>query len=167
MSSILEKQVAKEYLSMRYHYSHAQELTASASKPLHKRKRDPLVLAVQDAVQAVGYGSPVVEQWRILADAANLAETMLTLGLFDDPGALFSDAVAAVVVLGRAHGLGQPMRVSASQLMHLTEFAEAYEQMLAQASERNYIHAHRATERRLRELLMNGSGAGDYEFIVN
>ncbi len=167
VTGFINKVVDKSYLTLPYHYSHAQELMASAIKPLHKRKRDPLVLAVQDAVQAVGYGSPVVEQWRVLADAANLAETMLTLGQFDDPGALFSDAVAAVVVLGRAHGHGEPMRLNAAQLMHLTEFAEAYEQMLAQASERNYIHAHRATERRLRELLMNGTGEGDHEFIVN
>lgn len=167
VTGFINKVVDRSYLNLPYHYSLAQELTASASKPLHQRKRSPLVQAVNDAVQAVGYGNPVVEQWRTLADAANIAETMLTLGLFDDPDALFSDAVAAVVVLGRAHGQGEPMRLNAAQLMHLTEFAEAYEQLLALASERNYIHAHRATERRLRELLLNGTGEGDHEFIVN
>ena len=160
MTGILNKVVDKSYLTFPYQYTKAEELLASASKPLHLRKRGPLV-------QALAEGSPSVEQWRVLADAANIAETMLTMGLFDDPDALFTDAVNAVADLGRKHGHGQAMELDAEQQLHLNDFADAYEQMLAQASERSYIQAHRATERRLRELLMNGIGEGDHEFIVN
>ena len=167
MTGILNKVVDKSYLTFPYQYTKAEELLASASKPLHLRKRGPLVQAVQGAVQAVAEGSPSVEQWRVLADAANIAETMLTMGLFDDPDALFTDAVNAVADLGRKHGHGQAMELDAEQQLHLNDFADAYEQMLAQASERSYIQAHRATERRLRELLMNGAGDSDHEFIVN
>ena len=167
MTGILNKVVDKSYLTFPYQYTKAEELLASASKPLHLRKRGPLVQAVQGAVQALAEGSPSVEQWRVLADAANIAETMLTMGLFDDPDALFTDAVNAVADMGRLHGHGQPMHLNDEQQSHLSEFSEAYEQMLAQVSERGFIHAHRATERRLRELLMNGVGDGDHEFIVN
>lgn len=167
MSGYLNKVVDKSYLTLPYQYTKAEELTASASKPLHQRKRGPLVAAVQGATQAVAEGNPTVEQWRVLADAANIAETMLTMGLFDDPDALFTDAVNAVADLGRKYGHGQAMELDAEQQLHLNDFADAYGQMLAQASERSYIQAHRATERRLRELLMNGIVEGDHEFIVN
>ena len=167
MTGLMNKVVDKSYLTFPYQYTKAQELTASAIKPMHKRKRDPLVAAVLAAIAAAAEGSPSVEQWRVLADASNIAETMLTLGLFDDPDLLFTDAVNAVADLGRLHGHGLPMRLDAEQQSHLVEFGEAYEQLLAQVSERNYIHAHRATERRMRELLMNGPAAGDIEFIVN
>ena len=167
MTGFLNKVVDKSYLDMPYQYTKAEELTASAIKPMHKRKRGPMVAAVQGAVLAVAEGLPTVEQWRVLADAANIAETMLNLGTFDDPDGLFTDAVNAVADMGRLHGHGQPMRLNEEQQSHLSEFSEAYEQMLAQVSERGFIHAHRATERRLRELLMNGVGDGDHEFIVN
>ena len=167
MTGILNKVVDKSCLTFPYQYTKAEELLASAIKPLHLRKRGPLVQAVQGAVLAVAEGSPSVEQWRVLADAANIAETMLTMGLFDDPDALFTDAVNAVADLGRKHGHGQAMELDAEQQLHLNDFADAYEQMLAQASERSHIQAHRASERRLRELLMNGIGEGDHEFIVN
>ena len=166
VTEFINKVVDKSYLTLPYHYSHAQELTASASKPLHKRKRDPLVLAVQDAVQAVGYGSPVVEHWRVLADAANIAETLIESGAFEDPDQLFTDAVNAVASLGRKHGHGQAMSLEPEQLEHLGEFRDAYQQLLEQCSARTYIQANRATERRLRTLLMNGVGQDDHEFLV-
>lgn len=169
MSGFLNKQVSSAYLTMPYAYTKAEELSASTSQPLHQRKRAPIIKALQAAMQAIGEGVPTVEQWRELADAVNLSETMLDLdlGLFDDPGQLFTDVVNAVADLGRQHGNGQTMQLGVEQLMHVTEFVEAYEQLLAQVSAQNYIRAHRATERRLRELLMNGPGEGDAEFIVN
>lgn len=166
--SALSPIVSREYLNLPYAYSMAQELSASEVQPLHRRKREPMVMAVADAVQAVGYGTPTVEHWRRLTDAANLSETLLAQGVFNDPDAqsLFADAVAAVVDLGRKHGHGQAMRLPAAQLAHLVEFGEAYAQVLELIPARTYIHAHRATERRLRELLINSYGQDSHEFIV-
>lgn len=167
MSACLNKVVDKSYLSLPYRYTEAEAMCASAVKPLHCRKRTPLVQGVLQAVEAVSHGLPTVEQWRELADGANITETLITMGAFADPDGLFVDAVNAVAELGRRHGHGQAMRLNAEQLMHLTEFGEAYQQMLEQTPARTYIRAHRATERRLRELLWLGLGDNDHEFIVN
>ena len=151
---------------MPYQYTEAEALTASAIQPLHKRKREPLIKAVAEAVQAMGAGAATAEHWRVLADGANIAETLIESGAFEDPDHLFTDAVNAVASLGRKHGHGQAMSLEPEQLEHLGEFSEAYQQLLEQCSARTYIQAHRATERRLRTLLMNGPGAGDHEFLV-
>ena len=166
MTSILEKAVDRSYLTLPYRYSHAEVLSASSIKPLHKRKREPLVLAVREAVEAVAAGAATVEHWRTLADAANIVETLISFGTFEDPDGLFTDAVNAVAGMGRQHGSGQAMRLDAEQQEHMTDFGNAYQLVLEQASERTYLHAHRATERRLRELLMHGPGQQDHEFFV-
>lgn len=166
--SAIHSAVSRDYLRLPYSYTLAQELSASERQPLHQRKREPLAAAVLAAVHAVGYASPTVQHWRDLADAANLSETLLGMGVFTEPGAqsLFADSVAAVVDLGRKHGHGQEMRLNAVQLGHLVEFGEAYGQVLEVIPARTFIRAHRATERRLRELLVNSHGSDTHEFIV-
>ncbi|XJC76742.1 hypothetical protein ACHFCA_10450 [Delftia tsuruhatensis] len=166
--SAIHPAATRAYLALPYAYSLAQELSASERQPLHQRKREPMAAAVLAAVHAVGYAVPTVQHWRDLADAANLSETLLGMGVFTEPEAqsLFADAVAAVVDLGRKHGHGQEMRLNAVQLGHLVEFGEAYGQVLEVIPARTFIRAHRATERRLRELLVNSHGSDTHEFIV-
>lgn len=166
--SAIHSAVSRDYLRLPYTYTLAQELSASERQPLHQRKREPLAAAVLAAVHAVGYAAPMVQHWRDLADAANLSETLLGMGVFTEPEAqsLFADAVVAVVDLGRKHGHGQEMRLNAVQLGHLVEFGEAYGQVLEVIPARTFIRAHRATERRLRELLVNSHGSDSHEFIV-
>jgi hypothetical protein len=166
--SAIHPAATRAYLALPYAYSLAQELSASERQPLHQRKREPLAAAVLAAVHAVGYAVPTVQHWRDLADAANLSETLLGMGVFTEPEAesLFADAVVAVVDLGRKHGHGQEMRLNAVQLGHLVEFGEAYGQVLEVIPARTFIRAHRATERRLRELLVNSHGSDTHEFIV-
>ncbi len=166
MASVLKKRVDKSYLTLPYCYTEAEVLTASASKPLHKRKREPLVLAVREAVEAAIAGAAMVEHWRTLADAANIAETLITSAAFADPDGLFADAVNAVTDMGRQYGAGQAMRLEPEQQEHLGDFCDAYQLMLEQASERTYLQACRTTERRLRELLMHACGQQDHEFLV-
>ncbi len=156
----------RAYLQMSYGYSVAEELSASEMRPLHQRKLAPITAACAAAVQAVAAGAADVEHWRVLADATNLAETLLDMRVFDDPGNLFRDGVSAVVTLGRQHGSDERMQLRPEQLEHLQEFGEAYAQMLQQTPARTYIRAHRATERRLRELLVNGYGRDSHDFIV-
>ncbi|WP_280191170.1 hypothetical protein [Delftia sp. PS-11] len=164
----IHPRVQRDYLELPYAFSLAQELSASECQPLHRRKREPLAAAVQAAVHAIGYGAPTLQHWRDLADAANLTETLLSMGVFNDPDApgLHQDALACVATLGRQHGHGQDMRLNAVQLAHLVEFGEAYAQVLDLIPARTYIRAHRATERRLRELLAKSYGCDSHEFIV-
>ena len=166
MQPNLQPAAARAYLQMSYGYTHAEELSASEVRPLHQRKLGPITAACAAAVQAVAAGAAGAEHWRVLADAANLAETLLDLKLFDDPDHLFRDGVAAVVTLARQHGNDEPMCLRPEQLEHLEDFGDAYVQMLRQTSARNYIRAHRATERRLRELMVNGYGRDSHDFIV-
>lgn len=79
--------VARDYLRLPYTYTLAQELSASERQPLHQRKREPMAAAVLAAVRAVGYAVPTVQHWRDLADAANLSETLLGMGVFTEPEA--------------------------------------------------------------------------------
>ena len=164
--SLLLEHVDKTYLTKPYRYTEADAMIASSVQPLHQRKRQPLIDATNKALQAVGYGTPAVEDWRVLADAVNIVESLLDMQAFDDPGGLFTDMVNAVAAMGRLHGNGKAMRLNAVQLSDLTEFVEAYEQVLAQVSARTYIRAHRATERRLRKLIVEGVGRDDYEFLA-
>lgn len=166
MQTNLQPAVTRAYLQMSYSYTQAQELLASEVRPMHRRKLAPITGACAAAVQAVAAGAASVDHWRVLADAANLAETLLDMKVFDDPGNLFRDGVAAVVTLGRQHGNEERMRLRPEQLEHLQEFGDAYAQMLEQTPARTYIRAHRATERRLRQLLVDGYGRDSHEFIV-
>ena len=163
----LQPAVTQAYLQMAYPYTLAEELSASEVRPLHQRKLAPITAACAAAVQAVVAGAAGTEHWRVLADAANLTETLLDMGEFDDPDHLFRDGVAAVVTLSRLHGDGAPMCLRPEQLEHLQDFCDAYVQMLQQTPARTYIRAHRATERRVRELLLSSYGSSEtHEFIV-
>ena len=154
--NLLGKYVDKDFDSLRYTYTEADALVASEFKPLHIRKRGPMVERVQKAAHKVAYETPQIEDWRELADAVNLAETLLDMRVFDDPDGLFTDMVAAICQLSRNHGEGKPMRLNAVQLSHLLEFADCFAQMLQQTPARTYIRAHLATEKRLRKLLAEG-----------
>lgn len=154
------------YLQMSYGYTLAEELAASEKRPLHQRKLGPITAACAAAVQAVAAGTATEQHWRVLADAANLVETLLDMREFEDPELLFRDGVAAVVTLARQHGNDEPMRLRPEQLEHLQDFGDAYAQMLQLTPARTYIRAHRATERRLRELLVHGPGQDTHEFII-
>lgn len=167
MQPNLQPAAARAYLQLRYGYTHAEELSASEVRPLHQRKLALIAAACTAAVQAVATGAATEGHWRVLADAANLTETLLDMGEFDDPDHLFRDGVAAVVTLSRLHGDGAPMCLRPEQLEHLQDFCDAYVQMLQQTPARTYIRAHRATERRVRELLLSSYGRSEtHEFIV-
>lgn len=166
MQPNVQPAAVQAFLQMSYGYTLAEELSASEVRPLHQRKLAPITAACAAAVQAVAAGAAGAEHWRVLADAANLAETLLDMRVFEDPEQLYRDGVAAVVTLARQHGNDEPLRLRPEQLEHLEDFGDAYVQMLQQTPARTYIRAHRATERRLRELLVHGPGQDTHEFII-
>ena len=110
--------------------------------------------------------NPTTDDWRVLSDAVNLMETLVAMGEVQDDSGLLMDGVRALAEAGRRHmQQGQPIRLDAKGMHAVRAVLEDYSYALEHLPARTMIRCHRATEKRIREILTGKKKPHDVEVL--
>lgn len=159
-------------------YSALDELMASPSQPLPQAKRTYQLTRMHDALHDMRNApNPGSKSWRVLSDAVNLLETLVTEGEAPvrdaqgriiashwrdcdgdavevrDSSGLLMDAIEALSQAGARALDGKAMRLSGPGLAAIGRVLEDYEAAIHCLPERTMIRCHRKTAQRVRKVL--------------
>jgi uncharacterized protein YyaL (SSP411 family) len=109
--------------------------------------------------------APTTDDWRVCSDAVNLMETLVGQGVVSDDSGLLMDAVEALAVAGKRHLKGAPIRLDARGIQSVRAVLEDYAAVLDAVPARTVIRAHRATEKRIRDILKGKRRPHDVEVV--
>ena len=109
---------------------------------------------------------PTRDDWAVCSDAVNLMETFILSGIVEDSGGLLMDGITALAMAGRRHFKDGVIRLDGPGIAAIRAVLEDYAELLAVLPERTVIACHRATEKRLHEILAGKSKAHDVEIIT-
>lgn len=149
-------------------YSHWHELLASATHPMPMARRTHQLTRMHQGLLALETAAaPAADDWRVVSDAVNLLETLVSMGEMQDTNGLLRDAVAELAVAGARHlQEGKPLRLSGEGIGTVRAVLEDYAEALATLPERTMVRAHRLTERRIGEIMAGGRQAHDVEVMA-
>lgn len=98
--------------------------------------------------------NPTDDDWRLLADAINLVETLVLQGIAQDESGLLHDAITAMAeAFYRAGQDSARMRLTGPGIAAIRAVLADWGACLEQLPERTVIEAHIATDRRIAEKL--------------
>ena len=139
----------------RYTYSHIDVLMADRDNPLPKEKRDFQLDRIKKALDNFLHApEPTIEDWETLSDTVNLMETILIMGFVEDAQGAIPEAQEALGKSGSRSMRGKPLRLDGPAIGLLKGIIEDYEMVCENLSARTMIMAHRATEKRVQELML-------------
>lgn len=146
-------------------YTLIDELTASASEPMPADVRMHTMTRAYQAMRAIEQDAdPERDDWRVLADCINMLETLILHGIVADMSGLLHDATQAMAEAGERHlRQGLPIRLSGPGIAAVRAVLEDYAEVTAQVSHRTMVRCHRATEKRIREVVAGKRKAHDVE----
>jgi hypothetical protein len=129
--------------------------------PAPKSQRDALMLRFYSALEAISKGSaPGQEEWRDLADACNVLETLVEQKRLPiEASEAIEKSISALHDAAIRYRQGKAIRLSATGLQALRDTLVMYEQCLALLTERQMHQAAEATAKRLRDAIAGKSGA--------
>lgn len=149
------------------HYGPWHIMLASHDKPMRPERYRHQLTRMHLALANVTSGeSPTDEDWRLIADAINLVETLVLQGIAQDESGLLHDAITAVgEAFDRAGRDSARMRLTGPGLAAIRAVLADWGACLEQLPERTVIEAHIATDRRIAEKLRRHS-LGNLEKVV-
>lgn len=123
--------------------------------PAPKAQRDALMLRFYTALESIAKGSaPSQDDWRDLADACNVLETLVELKLLPiEASAPIEKSISALHEAAIRYRQGKAIRLSAQGLQAVRDALAMYEQCLALLTEREMLRAAEVTARRIRDAL--------------
>lgn len=135
-------------------YTLLDVLQASATEPMPLGHQAHHMAPMYEGLRAIERdGRPTVHDWRCVADAVNMVETLVAQGVARDDSGLLQDAVHALHAAGtRFLATGSPIRLDGPGLAAVRAVLEDYRALLQVLPHRTMVACHRATERRLREI---------------
>jgi hypothetical protein len=146
-------------------YTMWDELMASPTEPLALDKRTYQLSRMWQGLASIERDAmPSKDDWRVCSDAVNLLETLVNQGVMQDPDGLLPAAVAALAEAGQRHlRVGAAIRLSAPGIFAIRSVLEDYADAIEQLPARVVIHAHRATEKRIQDIVRGRARAHDVE----
>lgn len=139
-------------------YTLMGEMMASATEPLPEFYCNEQVRRMREGLQSIESGAhPTPHDWRLCSDAVNLMETLVIQGIAEDTQGLLTDAVNALGRAGDRHMKGSALRLSGAGIQAVRAVLEDYAEMLAILPARAMYRCHRATEKRITEILRGRS----------
>jgi len=156
----MKKRLNKTFV---YRYTIFDELLASPSQPMPEDKRRHQLTRMNGGLHAMMTApEPTADDWRVVSDAVNLMETLVSMGVAEDVSGLLQDAVKALAIAGHRHTeLGQHIRLDADGIAAVRSVLEDYAEMLNFLPHRTMLRCHRLTERRILEIQTGKSKAHD------
>ena len=147
-------------------YSLLQELAASPSLPMPEAFRVHQLTRMWQGLAALETApAPTTNDWRVCSDAVNLMETLVGMGVVADESGLLNDAVTALALAGKRHMAGHAIRLDAKGITAVRSVLEDYAAVLDAVPARTMIRCHRATEKRIREILAGKKKPHDVEVV--
>jgi uncharacterized protein YyaL (SSP411 family) len=142
-------------MKIQYSYSHWDVLMASKTEPLPKQKRDNQLTVMKAGLANIERAPEVtLKDWEVVFDAVNMMQTLLEMGLVADEQDAIGDATTALANAGMRHlQKGMSIRLNGPDIVTLRGVLEDYEMVLENLPARTMIAAHRATEKRIQEIL--------------
>lgn len=145
-----------------FHFTAMDELLASATQPVPARRLGDHLTKVNAALRSLMTDAePAREAWRDLSDAVNILESLRELGYILDTSDEITKAKDAMGQAGARALEGGTLRLTGPGLQTLRTLLLDYEEIVTALSERQFVKACRATERRVRAILRGVVGAGD------
>ena len=136
------------------HYGPWHVMLASPDKPMQPSRYRHQLTRMHLAMASITSGeSPTDEDWRLIADAINLVETLVLQGVAQDESGLLHDAITAMAEAYRADQDSARMRLTGPGLAAIRAVLADWGTCLEQLPERTVIEAHIATDRRIAEKL--------------
>lgn len=140
----------------------AQVLIASPTQPMTPRQRRLQLTKMWAGLAAIETQPDAgAHEYRNVADAVNLLETLREMGHAVDRSGLLDDASAALHAAVQRYQHHGTMRLDGPGLMAVRGALEDYAAAVETLPARVILIAHRETERRQREVLRGISRAGD------
>ena len=137
-------------------YTTMDVLLASPINPTPIASRRHQLTRMWGGLASIESGSsPTNDDWRVCSDAVNLMETLITQGIVEDSRGLLADAITALAKAGTRAQEGHQLRLDGPGIQAVRALLEDYADLLEVLSHRTMVACHRATERRIREI-MNG-----------
>ncbi len=147
-------------------YTAIDELFASATEPLPTALRQHQLTRMFTGLQALERGEqPTKDDWRVCSDAVNLMETMIDMEIVADPDGLLMDAITGLALAGKRNLAGGAIRLDGPGIQSVRALLADYATLIEQLPARTMIKVHRATEKRLREILSGRKRPHDVEVI--
>ncbi len=141
-------------------------LLASPTEPMPLSSRTHQLTRMWQGLAAIEKAErPTTDDWRVCSDAVNLMETLVEQGHLLDASGLVLDAVEAMAKAGKRHLAGQAIRLDAAGIHAIRAVLEDYAEAVAALPHRTMLHAHAATEKRIREILAGKRRAHDVEIV--
>lgn len=109
--------------------------------------------------------APCTNDWRLCSDAVNLMETLVKMKVVEDHSGLLMDAITALALAGRRHLTGGQIRLDGPGIQAIRAVLEDYAEVLAVLPARTVIACHRATEKRLKEIMSGRRMPHDVEIV--
>jgi uncharacterized protein YyaL (SSP411 family) len=137
-----------------YQYGLLDVMRASPTQPLPVEARTRQLTRMYEGLRALETApQPTPDDWRVCSDAVNLIETLVGMGVVEDASGLLLDAVTALAMAGKRHKAGHALRLDAPGIKAVRSVLEDYAAVIAQLPARTVIQAHRATEKRIHDIL--------------
>lgn len=137
-------------------YSLMAVMVASPDTPMPEFMRVHRLTRVRGGLLAIMKGNePKADDWRVIVDAVNLMDTLVLQGKIEDAGGTLRDATNALDDAARRALHGKGIRLDATGIAVLRGVLDDYETVLESLSHREMMHCHRATEKRMWEILDN------------
>ena len=150
-----------------YTYSALDEMMASPSLPTPEHFRVHQLTRMWGGLASIESGAaPTTDDWRVCSDAVNLLETLVAQGIAKDASGLLQDAVEALAMAGKRHHTHGVIRLDAKGIQAVRAVLEDYAECLALLPCRTMIRCHRATERRIREIMRGRKLPTDVEVMA-
>ena len=158
-------------------YTLLDEMLASATQPTPAAQAARQITAMRDGFWRILHApTPGTDDWRLCSDAVNLVETFVTrktwLGCdgqpvdIEDTSGLLADAVQAMAMACARHRKGAAIRLDAAGIVAVRAVLDDYERILATLPARALIACHRATEKRIHEILRGKRRPHDVEVVA-
>lgn len=138
-------------------YSLIDEMMASATDPMPSAMREYQQGEIKSALDNMRTSSePSKDDWRLLSDAVNLMETLVTdMNVASDPEGLLEEAVLSMKHAAERSMRGFPIRLDGIGLTAVTAIVNGYLAALNEYPHRTMVRCHRKTERRIAAIRAN------------
>lgn len=149
-------------------YTMMDELLASPRTPLPERARLHQLTKMWQGLAAMETSTtPTNNDWRVVADAVNLMETLVKdMAICEDATGLLPDAVRALALAGQRKWAGGALRLDGPGIQAVRAVLENYADLLALLPHRVVVQCHRITERRMRKIMHGVRQPGDVQVVA-
>lgn len=135
-------------------YTLMDVMLASNTEPMPQAKRRHILTRAHGAMFSVARGdAPNKDDWRVLADAINMMETLCRNDVVDDSDGLIESAIEAMAKAAERSQQGKGIRLDATGIDAINSVLEDYQAVLTTISHRTMLMCHREAEKRVRDLL--------------